>query len=331
MGFSVSYFGVRDLRHVRRDLDEIAEAGFEAVVHTFPEYDLRFHEADVGSILEETRSRGMESVLDPWGVAGLFGGEAYSELALVDPGCRQVDAAGRSLPAACPNAPPTRELLRRWARTAVALGADELFWDEPHFHLGSFLPGPPAPSCRCGACESAWREAGGAGALPPEGTPALVDFRTRSLVELLRVAIDAVADSAVRHSLCLLPRQEYAGAGSDEWSRFAAIPGLERIGTDPYWMDRPVDPATYVREHAAPLVDLARECGLESEIWIQAVRVAAGRESDIEDAVEAAATLAPDRISFWSYRGTGGMASLACGDPEAAWAAILRAVRRGAR
>ena len=54
--FGVSYFGVRDLRHARRDLDEIAEAGFSEVTHTFSEHDLRYHLEDVGRLVEETRS-----------------------------------------------------------------------------------------------------------------------------------------------------------------------------------------------------------------------------------------------------------------------------------
>jgi hypothetical protein len=327
--FGVSYFGERDIRHARRDLDEIAEAGFSAVIHTYPEYDLRYHEEDLGRIVEETRARGLEAVLDPWGVGGLFGGEAYSELALVDLACRQIDARGRSLPACCPNAEATRSLLRRWARSAVAIGADVLFWDEPHFHLGAFREGEPVPACRCEACRSTWARRGGGADLPPEGSADLAAFRTDSLVSLLREAITEVADSGVEHSLCLLPRFEFAAAGSDAWPAFAALEPLHWLGTDPYWMDRPVDPAEYVREHAAPLVSLARTTGRRAEVWIQGIRIPAGREADLESAAAAAAALEPDRLSFWSFRGTERMATLACGDPDAAWAAMLRVVRGG--
>ena len=53
--FGVSYFGVRDPRHARADLDELAESGFSAVTHTFSEHDLRYHEDDMGRLVEETR------------------------------------------------------------------------------------------------------------------------------------------------------------------------------------------------------------------------------------------------------------------------------------
>jgi hypothetical protein len=330
MRFGVSYFGVRDPRHVRRDLDEIAEAGFAAVTHTFSEHDLRFHVEDVGRIVEETRDRGLESALDPWGVAGLFGGEAYSELALTDLSARQVDAAGDSLPVCCPNAEATRGLIHRWARTAAGLGADVLFWDEPHFYLGAFRAAKPRPACRCAACRATWRETSGEAELPPEGTAELTSFRTASLARLLEGGIAAVRDSGVRHSLCLLPRFDYAGGGTDDWSAFEALEGIARLGTDPYWMDRPVDPGAYVSERGRPLVEIARRAGREAEIWIQGIRIPAGRESAIRSAVLAAAKLEPDLVSFWSFRATERMSSLSCGDPEAAWREMKEAVDRHA-
>jgi len=325
--FGVSYFGVRDPRHARRDLDEIAETGFRAVTHTFSEHDLRYHVEDVARLVAETRSRGLEAALDPWGVAGLFGGEAYSELALTDLHARQIDARGDSVPACCPNAAPTRALLRRWARTAVDLGADLLFWDEPHFHLGALRSGPPAPCCRCGACRDAWRSAHG-GELPPEGDGALAAFRVASLTSLLADARAEVATARVEHSLCLLPRGEFSGAGSDDWEAFASLEHLGRLSTDPYWMTRDVDPAAYVRKHAAPLRSLCDATGRRMEIWVQGIRIPAGKERDILRATEAAVECGAEIVSFWSFRGTERMATLACGDPDAAWRAMCDAVRR---
>jgi hypothetical protein len=326
--FGVSYFGVRDLRHARRDLDEIAAAGFRAVTHTLSEHDLRHHTVDVGRLVAATRERGLEAQLDPWGVGGLFGGEADSELALTHPDARQVDAAGRSVPACCPNAPAVRDLLRRWTRTAADLGADVLFWDEPHFYLGAYGEARPVPRCcRCGHCRSAWSAAGGAGELPAEGDAALEAFRTRSLRDLLAECV-AAAPETVRHSVCLLPRGEYAGAGTDAWEPFADVPGIARLATDPYWMSRPVDPAAFVRRHSAPLRPLCDARGAEMEIWIQGIRIPAGSEAAILAATEAAVESGADRIAYWSFRGTAAMSSLACGDPDAAWAAMCEAVRR---
>jgi hypothetical protein len=325
--FGISYFGVRDPRHAFRDLAEIADAGFRTVTHTFSEHDLRYHEKDVGRIVAETRARGLEAGLDPWGVAGLFGGEAYSELALTDLASRQIDANGVSVPACCPNAEATRSLLARWAKTAVDLGADVLFWDEPHFYLGALRPKPSAPCCRCVACRDTWKRSRG-GELPPEGSPGLAAFRAECLRDLLAEVISAVGTKGVRHSLCLLPRGEFDGAASDDWEAFAGVPGLSRLSTDPYWMSRPVDPAEYVRRHATPLRDLCASTGHEMEVWVQAIKIAAGRERDIFDAAAASAECGARVISFWSFRGTERMSVLACDDPDAAWQATCDAVRR---
>lgn len=325
--FGVSYFGVRDPRHARADLDEIAGAGFRAVTHTLSEHDLRYHPENVRALVAATRERGLEASLDPWGVAGLFGGEAYSELALTGLDARQIDATGRSVPACCPNAPATRSLLLRWTRAAADLGADVLFWDEPHFYLGAYDDPRAAPRCcRCRHCEAAWRGAHG-GELPAEGEPALETFRTETLRGLLSECI-AAAPNSMRHSVCLLPRGQFDGAGTDAWDRFADLPRIGRLATDPYWMDRPVDPAAYVREHARALRPLCDSRGTEMEVWIQGIRVPEGEEPRIHRAVEAAVEAGADRIAFWSFRGTERMSSLACGDPDAAWAAMCEAVRR---
>jgi hypothetical protein len=325
--FGVSYFGVRDPKHARRDLDEIQAAGFRAVTHTLSEHDLRYHERDVARLVEETKARGLEAALDPWGVGGIFGGEAWSELALTDLTSRQVDSNGRSVPAACPNSDAARALLARWARTAVDLGADVLFWDEPHFHLGALLPPPAAPCCRCDACAAAWRATRG-DALPPEGAAELATFRTESLRSLLAGAITAVEKSTVRHSLCLLPRGEFAGAGSDDWEAFASVAGLSRLSTDPYWMDRRVDPAEFVRRHSTPLRELCDRTRTQMEIWVQGIRIPKGREDAVMAATDAAVRAGAEIVSFWSFRGTERMSHLACGDPDAAWRAMCDAVRR---
>jgi hypothetical protein len=327
MRFGISYFGVRDPRHAAADLDEIAAAGFHAVTHTFSEYDLRYHREDVRLLVAETKRRGLEAGLDPWGVAGLFGGEAYSELALTDWSSRQENAAGASVPACCPLAPATRELLRRWTRTAIALDADILFWDEPHFYLGALHgPGSP-PCCRCEHCEAGWMRSHTGEPLPPEGDPRLGEFRAGVLRDLLAALIDE-SPAAVRHTLCLLPHGDFPAAGTDSWPLFARSLNVSRLATDPYWMERPVSAGDYVHQHAARLRELCDATGREMEIWIQGIRIPAGQEEKILEGVEAAQRARADRVAFWSFRGTERMSALACERPHVAWECMMEAVRR---
>lgn len=164
--------------------------------------------------------------------------------------------------------------------------------------------------------------------LPPEGDPALDRFRTASLRRLLERVIEGSPAPRTHHALCLLPRGEFAGAQTDDWDAFASLPGLSRLATDPYWMERPVEPAEYVRHHAGALRALCTERGHEMEIWVQGIRIPAGHEHVILEAAAAAVESGADGVSFWSFRGTEGMAPLACGNPGAAWSAMKEAVRR---
>ncbi len=331
VSFGVSYFGVRDPRHARRDLDEIAGAGFTSVTHTLSEHDLRYHEGDVARLVEETKRRGLEAILDPWGVAGLFGGEAWSELALVDLDSRQIDARGVSVPASCPNAAATRALLARWTRAAVAMGADALFWDEPHFYLGALRPSPHAACCRCAHCLAAYRSANpGAGGLPPEGDSGLASFRARTIEQLLSELLAIVDDRRIAQTLCLLPHGEFTSAGTDDWESLARIGRWSRLATDPYWMDRPVSPAEFVASHARKLRRLCDATKTAMEIWVQGIRIARGAERAIGDAVDAAVDCGAERVAFWSFRGTERMSSLACADPDAVWREMTAGVRRHA-
>ena len=66
----VAYFGNRTLRHVRARSGRHCRHGFDYVVHCFTESDLLYGLESMREIVRMTRELGMESHLDPWGVAG---------------------------------------------------------------------------------------------------------------------------------------------------------------------------------------------------------------------------------------------------------------------
>src|SRR6266705_2044410 len=78
MQFGVSYFGVRNPQHFQRDLDDIACLGFTYIVFTFSEEDQRFYQASLTEFVRRTHQQGLKAYVDPWGVCGVFGGEAFS-------------------------------------------------------------------------------------------------------------------------------------------------------------------------------------------------------------------------------------------------------------
>src|SRR3989454_5865380 len=150
---ATSYFGNRILRHVRVDVRRLREEGFNIVVHTFSENDLRFYRRSMRDIVEVTREAGMRVWIDPWGLGGVFGGETFSEAVLHHPDWSQVTANGDKLPACCPSNPGFQGFIREWTDAAFETGADAVFWDEPHFYSGEDGTG-----CYCKYCQNIARQ-----------------------------------------------------------------------------------------------------------------------------------------------------------------------------
>ena len=101
----------------------------------------------------DAQRQALEAHLDPWGVGGVFGGEAFSDFLLHHRDDWQVRADGASVPSACLRSPRFQAFVRTWVDAAVALGADVLFWDEPHLAIpDEDSPPPGSLTCWCDVC-----------------------------------------------------------------------------------------------------------------------------------------------------------------------------------
>jgi hypothetical protein len=132
MRTGVSYFGNRTLRHVQRDMEGIAASGFDYVVHCFTENDLLYGLETMRQIVAMSHDLGLEVHVDPWGVAGVFGGEAFSKFVTWEVDACQVLANGSRMGVACLHREELGRFLHRWVDAAVDCGADVHFFDEPH-------------------------------------------------------------------------------------------------------------------------------------------------------------------------------------------------------
>ena len=109
-----AYFGNRTLRHVRADLQDMADSGFDYVVHCFTESDLIYGIETMREIVRMSHELGMEAHMDPWGVAGIFGGEAFSKFVAREMDACQILADGSAVGIACLYSKRLRALLHRW-------------------------------------------------------------------------------------------------------------------------------------------------------------------------------------------------------------------------
>jgi hypothetical protein len=330
----VAYFGNRTLRHVRADLEDIAGSGFDYVVHCFSESDLLDGMETMREIVRMTRELDMEAHIDPWGVAGIFGGEAFSKFVAWEMAECQTLADGSSIGIACLHSAKLREFLHAWADAAIDLGADVLFWDEPHWFPGDlWFYGKPRGedsvrwSCRCHRCQERFAARFGY-PMPIEFTDDVIAFRQDAVLDLLADVIGYSANRGVGQTLCLLPHGQYHKlVNLPDWRPFAQIPGIDTFGTDPYWaVNPPLEMEPYVSRGASESRAICDEFGLKSRFWIQGYNFVAGHEGEAARAIEIAIEHGHTDLAVWSYRGCEAMSRLWPADIETTWETIVNAL-----
>ena len=314
----VSYFGVRILRHVRRDLQDIAARGYTGVLHTFSENDLAYYRGTMADIVGASHDVGLEVQMCPWGLGRTFGGEAESRWVTFHPEACQVLDDGRRVATGCLNHPLYRAFCKEWADAALEAGTDFVFWDEPHWtvpeHVG--IDDPDRWACCCDVC----RELAG-------GTPT-TEFREASLVDFLREMVAHVASRGGQNTICLLPLTE-GPHGIGDWDAVGALPGLDVLATDPYWKNFDEEPGAFVGRFARLLADTAARHDVTAQLWVPSFGLTREDIPDLEAAVGATRAAGIDDIWTWGYEACAHMTHLATPDSSHVWHAVTKALTGG--
>jgi hypothetical protein len=358
METGVAYFSSRTLCHVSDDLQEIVDQGCTYVVHCFTEADLAFYRETMRDVAAATHGAGLEVWFDPWGLVGIFSGEAFTRFPLDHPETWQVLSDGRRVGAACPNHPETRAFLRGWIDACAAAGGDVLFWDEPHFYVGLWRGDLSAAwACRCDVCLSLFRRRHG-GDMPARFTPEVRAFRESSLLELLTEMCRYGHEKGLRNALCLMPtdlaahgfpqqqerlaralERRLAGAdpgsleamlhiGVGNFDAAAAIPDLDVFGCDPYWYLFGTEAEPFMRVYGEAAAAAARRHGREFELWVQAFSVPQGREEELRTGLRVAREVGASHVAAWSFEGTASMSRVRCARPDEVWRILGEEFRR---
>src|SRR5581483_2182490 len=317
-----SYFGVRILRHVRRDMADLVARGYTGVLHTFSENDLAYYRGTMREIVEASQALGLTVQASPWGLGRTFGGEAESRFVTFHPDECQVLDDGRRVAGACLNSPAYRAFVRDWADWAIECGVDAVFWDEPALlvpvHVG--IDDPARWTCRCGHCaERFGRE------IPAELTDEVRAFREASVVDFLREVVAHVADRGGRNTICLLPATEGA-QGISDWNAVASLPGLTTFATDPYWKHWNEPAGPFVRRFARLLRETCDRHGVGAQLWLPSFGLTREEIPELEAAIAAAREEGVDDLWTWGYEACGHMTSLATPDAAEVWEAVSGAL-----
>jgi hypothetical protein len=325
--FGVSYFGVRNPAHFQRDLDDMAQLGFDYIVLTFSENDYRFYQGSMAECVRRTQQQGLKAYVDPWGVCGLFGGEAFTDRGAWDLEGQQRRSDGRPLPLLCPNSSEARIYLQQWTTTvADVLQADAIFWDEPHF----YVPYGAAQTqglwgCCCTHCAERFRARYGR-ALPAEETAEVHQCKQEAVADLIREITAFAAERGLQNIVCVLPEHEHLDGLQAKLDLFAANPYLDVLATDPYplWHQRPVSTTPVFCE---ALLRSCQQYGKQAQMWLQGFRVRAGQEPLLGEEMQLMARCGIRDMAIWSYLATGYMSSHACADSPRVWEVFTRTMQ----
>lgn len=321
-----SYFGNRTLSHVESDLDRFAENGLDAILHTFSEEDREYYTGTMEDIVAASHDRGFTVYVNPWAVGRVFGGEALSEFIGLNPDACQQLSTGDRVPAACFNSPAFRDYMREWTADAVGLGADVLFWDEPHWYIPEWFDHEipeGAWTCRCSHCQEKFEERYDE-QMPATRTDRIDEFREASLLEFLTDMMALTREEGAENAVCLLPSED-ADHGLADWEELAELDDLDVLVTDPYWGVFDRDSDEFVSYFTDKVVTLANENDLRSQIWIQGFRLGDGPETieNVRTATRAAIDGDVDSVMMWGYDACETISDIACDDPEGVWNAYL--------
>ena len=317
-----SYFGVRIVRHVRRDMADLAARGYSGVLHTFSENDLAYYRGTMAEIVSASHAEGLTVQASPWGLGRTFGGEAESRFVAFHPEECQVLDDGRRVAAACLNSAVYRAFCKEWADWALDCGVDSVFWDEPAWvvprHVG--VEDDERWACRCDRCAERFGSA-----LPEELTPEVRLFREASVADFLREVFAHVAERGGKNTICLLPATEGAHGISD-WNIVACLPGLTTFATDPYWKHWNEPAGPFVRRFARLLHETCERHGVGAQLWLPSFGLTKEEIPELEAAIVGAREEGIEDLWTWGYEACGHMTSLATPDSPLVWEAVSAAL-----
>jgi hypothetical protein len=308
-------------------MKSLAGWGFTTVIHTMSEFDLEFYSpGTMKDIVSCSRDAGLKVLLDPWGLGNTFGGEAYSARTSKHPEAWQVDSTGKKIPALCFSHKAFGSLVDEWLDTALSLGADGIFWDEPHFRSSSndasspSYPDAPSWSCRCKTCRNRFFEKYGK-SMPNTETSEVAEFRTEIVAGFPAPFLERAHSAGKTNTVCLLPFEDFRG-GVSNWENITSLKGVDTIASDPYWHAFGMKKKDILPVVTKRLKQLADTRQLEPQVWFQAFRLPAGAESEIIAGIEETLANGIGNIAFWGFEACAHMDGLSCEFPGEVWSAI---------
>lgn len=302
----VAYHGNRMLHHAREDMRDIAEHGMNLVVHMLTHTDMDRNKQVMKEMVAISEEFGLEVWVDNWGLAGAPGEKSYF---LADhPDSHRYYSDGQMVPyLVCWNSPEFLEFTKQWIDAVEYIGAKTIFWDEPSLNE-KVVEGKKYFSCACPRCRKMFEEKYGR-PMPVEADADTIAFGNDSIVNYFSKVTEYSHAKGMKNVVCVMLGT--AGMSLEIADRICAIPYLDNIGSDPYWVGmKKQNPSMsvyeFVYESSRKNIEVCERFGKEHNVWIQAYEHPMGEEEYIIEAAEAAYDAGARTIIAWGYYGSDG-------------------------
>lgn len=321
----VAYHGNRMLHHVREDMHNMAIHGMNLVVHMLTQNDMERNINTMKEIVKISEEAGLEVWIDNWGLSGVPGDKAYF---LGDhPDAHRYYSDGTMVPyCVCWNSPEFIAFTKTWIDAVKFIGSKTIFWDEPSLGVKD-VEGKEYFSCACPRCKEMFQAKYGR-PMPEFADEDTIAFGVDSIVNYFTEVTRYSHSQGLTNVVCVMP--EMAGMSLEVADRICAIPYLDNIGTDPYWIGIK-DPSTsvyeYVYKGAKRNLEISQQFGKDHNLWIQTYDNPRGAEEEIIEAAEAAYDAGARTIITWGYYGSDS-ADYQAKNPAVVWAKTNEAFAR---
>jgi len=323
-----AYHGNRMLHHASQDMLDMVKHGMNLVVHMFTHTDMDRNKNVMKDIVRVSEEAGLEVWIDNWGLPGAPGEKSYF---LADyPDSHRYYSDGTMVPyRACWNSPDFVQFTKDWIDAVEYIGGKTIFWDEPA--LGNkVVEDKTYFSCACPRCKKMFEEKYGR-PMPVEPDEDTINFGTDSIVNYLTEVTKYAHEKGIVNVVCVMLGT--VGMSLEVADRVCAIPYLDNIGSDPYWVGRKNrDPENfnvydYVYDGTEKNLEVCERFNKDHNIWIQTFGNPLGDEEDVVVATEAAYDAGARTIITWGYYGSDGV-DYRAKNPELIWAKTNEAFAR---
>jgi len=334
MKIGTSYFGNRALVHASEDMKYLKELGFTHVFHTFSEEDILFQKEAMKNIVNASHEEGLSVYVGPWSVANVFGGQALSKFVTLNTDDWQIASDGHKYPTMCLNSDRLKDFMKNWIDDALYIGADVVFWDEPHWLMPDYYDlESDVWGCRCDNCKRLYFEMYSE-EMPTEVTKDVDVFKRHYIKKFIFEISDYAKSKGLQVAVCLLP---IINNKIDEmyWDEVASYPNIDIFATDPYWMlgdiglDKHYDLGMegLINYFSEIVLSLSKKYKKEGQIWIQNYGIKESREHEVEIAFKTAYNAGIRNIFSWSFKATQYMSRFCSDRPEIAWSYFVKAAQ----